>query len=442
MNTQDSRPGPEPGPSPGAPGAPHTAPATEFFDRIRGLGVVRPAEGRWAAGVCAGLARRWALDPLLVRGLFVAGALVTGIGLGVYGLLWLFLPHPDGRIHAQQVLHGVVTAGFTGSILLVLFDFPLSNGAWFGWHSGGPWGVQPFGGLAFLAILGFGVWWLLTRDRSRTAGGDGTGGAGAVPGTGAGPVAGPGEYGAGPGAGPGEYGAGPEAPAYGTPEPVVAARRSPSLHKPLHALTLTTLGVAVLAAGGILAWDRAIGHVPAPAGVVATAVALGVIALGIVLAGALGRRAGGLAPIAVLLAIVSVNGAAWHDTTHSVGREVTWTPVSTAASEYNLGAGRAVLDLTSAELTTRATAVSPVTIPVSVGAGELVVLVPSGTTTEVNASVGLGAVTDGVIHNNDRGGAGLHQTETYGSGGTAIRVDAKIGFGRIWIAPQGTKVTG
>ncbi|HEY6796552.1 MAG TPA: PspC domain-containing protein [Kineosporiaceae bacterium] len=476
MNTQESRPGHEPGPSGTGPGDPHAVPGTEFFDRIRELGVARPDEGRWAAGVCAGLARRWALDPLLVRGLFVVGALVTGIGLGVYGLLWLFLPHPDGRIHAQQVLRGVVTAGFVGAVLLMLFDFPLTNGAWFGWHSGGPFQIQPFGGLAFLAILGFGIWWLMTRNR-HGAGGPGsswTGGPGAADGprpSGADEVAG-GRAPAGP--------PGAALPPYGTPDPVHLAGggteptdprtmpvapvgfagrpgggtaiapapvvRLPSrpvdVQRPLHSLTLTTLGLAALAVGGVLAWDRAIGQVRGSAGAVAVAVALGVVALGIVLAGALGRRPGGLAPIAVLLAVACVSGAAWHDSLSGARKDITWTPTLGSHHGYDLGAGRAVLDLTSTALTSAA-ATAPVTVPASLGVGELVVVVPSGTTTQVNSSVGLGAVTDDVSRpgQNDHGGAGLHQTNTFGNGTPAIQVEAKIGLGRIWIVPQGTKVT-
>src|SRR5450755_1049189 len=136
---------PSPGDTPSSPTAGPSgtsnpaAPGAEFFDRIRGLGVVRPDRGRWAAGVCAGLARRWGLDPLLVRGVFVVVSLVGGFGLALYGVLWLFLPHSDGRIHAQQVLRGVVTAGFIGGALAVLCNLPF-NGAF---HGGGRLAVLP-----------------------------------------------------------------------------------------------------------------------------------------------------------------------------------------------------------------------------------------------------------------------------------------------------------
>jgi phage shock protein PspC (stress-responsive transcriptional regulator) len=133
-------------------------PGAKFFDAIRGLGVVRPDEGRWAAGVCAGLARRWSMNPMAVRGLFVLVSLLAGVGLALYGLLWLFLPHPDGRIHAQQVLTGTVTAGFIGAAIAVLFGGPFAApwgpGAW---HHGP--GLFPV--ILIVAL----VWWIARRGR-------------------------------------------------------------------------------------------------------------------------------------------------------------------------------------------------------------------------------------------------------------------------------------
>src|SRR5690606_33501421 len=89
--------------SPIPPQPPRTPPGARLFDTVRSWGVVRPDDDRWVGGVAAGLARRWTLNPGLVRLPFVVGGLTTGIGLAVYGVLWLLLPHPDGRIHAEQV---------------------------------------------------------------------------------------------------------------------------------------------------------------------------------------------------------------------------------------------------------------------------------------------------------------------------------------------------
>ena len=458
MNTQESRPASTPGPdaAPGGGGRPGE-PAAEFFDRIRALGVVRPDEGRWAAGVSAGLARRWGLDPLLVRGLFVVAGIVSGIGLGVYGLLWLFLPHADGRIHAQQVLRGTVTSGFVGAVLFVLVDFPLSGGGWFGWNNGG-WGFHPFGGLVSLVVIGFGVWWLVTRGHARS---DGVGWSGR--GGGEGPLRGV-TFESGH---PASSAPTPSAPVYGTPEapgpvtgpeagpvryglsggpvpvpaPVLAGRTKPvDVHRPSHALTLTTVGMAALAAGGIMLADRLTGTIRT-APVVAAAVALGVVALGIVLSGIIGRRAGGLAPIAILLAIAAANGALWHDAVRGIDRNLSWAPLVPPTSAYQHQAGRAVLDLTAPGLSRTATTTSPVTVHASLDVGQLIVVVPSGTATEVDASVGVGNVRDDVDRPRgvDRGGPGLDETLRHG-GTPVIVVEAKMAVGQIWVVPQGTKV--
>jgi phage shock protein PspC (stress-responsive transcriptional regulator) len=138
------------------PTGPQAVPGATFFDTIRSWGVVRTDEGRWVAGVCTGLARRWNMNPMVVRGLFVLLSLLTGVGLAVYGLLWLLLPHPDGRIHAQQVLTGTVTAGFFGGVIAVLLDLPSGAGPWGPWHHGG---------LFPLALIALVVWFVL-RNRS------------------------------------------------------------------------------------------------------------------------------------------------------------------------------------------------------------------------------------------------------------------------------------
>ena len=436
MNTHASSPssgaGPDgvPADAPGVPGTGNgpgngSLPGEQFFNRIRALGVARPDEGRWAAGVCAGLARRWGMDPLLVRGLFVVVSIVSGFGLGLYGLLWLFLPHPDGRIHAQQLLRGVVTAGFFGSVVFILIDLPLSNASW---DNRTP--IHPMGNVAFLVLVGLGIWWLLNR---RSPGRPGDPGGFGGPGGFAGPTSAP------------ASGAPASGPAYGMPAPpwppVVVAPRPVGTNRSLRAVTRTTLGAALVAAGIVLGWSRWIGNVP-DAGAVASALALGVIALGIVAAGLRGRRPGWLAPIAIVLAIVAANGASWQHTSTDVNSDQNWVPVtaSSAAAGYHLGAGRAVLDLTAPGVVTGATNASPVTVPVSVGAGELVVVVPKGVSSQVDASVGLGAITDRVDGSTDRGGAGVTRTIPSGTSPVLI-VIAKVGLGHVEVVPQGTELT-
>ena len=155
--TEPGQPGSGTGPGTGGNG-PTARPGAPFFDTIRSWGVVRPDQGRWAAGVCAGLARHWGMKPNVVRALFVAVSLIFGFGLALYGLLWLFLPHPDGRIHAQQVLSGTVTAGFIGAAIAVLFGGPFAA----------PWGAGPWHhgpGLFPLILIVAVVWWIARRGR-------------------------------------------------------------------------------------------------------------------------------------------------------------------------------------------------------------------------------------------------------------------------------------
>lgn len=56
-------------------------------------GLVRPEQGRVLAGVCAGLGRRFGLDPWAARLLFVLVLmLIPGSQILVYPLLWILMP--------------------------------------------------------------------------------------------------------------------------------------------------------------------------------------------------------------------------------------------------------------------------------------------------------------------------------------------------------------
>ncbi len=55
----------------------------------------RSRTDRVIAGVCGGLAEYLQLDPLLIRALFIILAVMTGVGVGLYILLWIFVPEAE-----------------------------------------------------------------------------------------------------------------------------------------------------------------------------------------------------------------------------------------------------------------------------------------------------------------------------------------------------------
>jgi phage shock protein PspC (stress-responsive transcriptional regulator) len=70
---------------------------TDIHATFRQQGLVRPREGRVLAGVCAGLGRRFGIDPWPARLLFVLLLLVVpGSQLLVYPLLWILMPKETG----------------------------------------------------------------------------------------------------------------------------------------------------------------------------------------------------------------------------------------------------------------------------------------------------------------------------------------------------------
>ncbi|HVN13348.1 MAG TPA: PspC domain-containing protein [Kineosporiaceae bacterium] len=64
-----------------------------IHDSLRSQGLVRPRQGRVIGGVCAGLGRRFGIDPWLARLLFVAVLLILpGSQLLIYPVLWILMP--------------------------------------------------------------------------------------------------------------------------------------------------------------------------------------------------------------------------------------------------------------------------------------------------------------------------------------------------------------
>lgn len=115
----------------------------------------RPRRGRKIAGVSAGIANRYRIDPVLVRVGFVVATIYGGAGILFYLLGWLFLPEEDDEVSPAESLLGKgrssTSSGFT--ILLGIVLVPV-----LGWFFGGsPIGTFPtwmslvvIGGLLYL----------------------------------------------------------------------------------------------------------------------------------------------------------------------------------------------------------------------------------------------------------------------------------------------------
>jgi phage shock protein PspC (stress-responsive transcriptional regulator) len=412
----------------------------DFFDKIRSLGVTRPDEGRWGAGVAAGLARRWDIDVVLVRGIFVALTIVGGLGVAAYGLAWLFLPQDDGRIHLQQAIHGEFSAGFVGAVILSLAAIGGGGGPG-PWHYG--WGFP--GGLLLTVAVIAGIWWL-ARGRGSTPYPPGAPGA-----AGAGPAgySPPLPYGT-PGGSSSAPAGSPESSRWSGagagPNPARLARdRARELSAPSKTIVRFTLGVALLAAAAILV----IGHQTdwsAPVGVIAAATALGIVAGGVIASGLNGRRSAGLIGIGILLAIGTLSGAGAHNVGIRAGQNLAvvgsqdWRPSTAdkAGTQYNLGVGEATLWLTDPAILADASGDHPLRVSARIGAGHLIVVVPDHTPARIEIQIGAGEVVnpDGSSTqvNGNRSSGNQVQNLTVGPAGRPLMiVQVQQGVGQLEI---------
>jgi phage shock protein PspC (stress-responsive transcriptional regulator) len=118
--------------------------------------LLRSSTDRVLGGVCGGLARYFEIDPVLVRVVAVVLALFGGLAIPVYLACWLLIPSDDAadtpRSGGQRaaIAAGIVVLAIAAGSLL-----PFHHG-FFGW---GGWFFVP---LAWLALAGLVVWWLVT----------------------------------------------------------------------------------------------------------------------------------------------------------------------------------------------------------------------------------------------------------------------------------------
>ena len=181
---------------------------------------------------------------------------------------------------------------------------------------------------------------------------------------------------------------------------------------------------------------------PASSVSIAAAVALGIVALGVLLAGVLGRRAGGLAPIGHPAGDRRPRRQRRLQRRRRLGRRPRLDPTAvTGTTEYTLGAGNATARPLP-RLPAGATPSDPAEIDARVGAGHLTVAVPAGLgrpdpgehgrrPVEVDDVAGLAAdprrPTDQAAHD------GGHDVDVDVRSGTApvLLVRADVGLGNL-----------
>ncbi|MGD7733567.1 PspC domain-containing protein [Propionibacteriaceae bacterium G57] len=122
------------------------------------LATVRPRTHRLVGGVCAGIALRYGIDPLLVRAGFSLLALSGGVGIVLYAFCWVFMVEEGS---SEPLIHQQVPSTRTwrwplvvGSlvVLCIVAMSLMSN-------------VFPYGPMPGLILLA--VWWYSRRHRQR-----------------------------------------------------------------------------------------------------------------------------------------------------------------------------------------------------------------------------------------------------------------------------------
>jgi phage shock protein PspC (stress-responsive transcriptional regulator) len=368
----------------------------------------RSVTDRKIAGVAGGLGRHLNIDPTILRVLFVVLCFFGGAGFLLYGAAWLLVPE-DGRTDAAVATNPstrnalLIGAGVVAALLLV-------GDSWGG--IGFPWP---------LLLVGVGVLlYLAFRDQgSRTP-------------------AQPAQPSYAPGYGP----TGQPDPAYdpdagmlsGPPAPPwMAAPAATPAHQPqprakrgpkLFGLTLALVAVAL---GSLGLYDVSGGAVLDSA---YPALALAVVGVMLVVGAFVGRPGGlillGLVAAVALMATSIAGTFGAMDFRDGDSLSVAPTSASSVRSDYHVDSGRVFVDLSGVsdpeQLDGRV-------IEVSANAGELVVILPDGVESEVQAAIdGPGQID---LPGRSSGGISTDITGTYGQGDATVIFDTHLSAGHI-----------
>ncbi|MBT2585812.1 PspC domain-containing protein [Arthrobacter sp. ISL-95] len=428
------------------------APATSqqnFFDWIRNQGIRRGPD-RWIGGVASGVAHRFGIDPLIVRGIFIVLALFAGVGVLLYGVAWALLPEPDGRIHVQEAAAGRWSGGMTGALITTIIGLPsLGRGFWgWGWDGlpGVFWTLFWMGGVFYL------IYFLVQRNKapkgtstvgqqnysatpySAAPGGTGYGtprsfASTTTTGTNTGvPVYGAGQPGsktygppsAGGAHGPaGSYGAasgygaggrsgstpsgprppyGPTPPHEWHPKPAAPKRKGAGA-----AIVSVSAGAALLAGGTLKALDAGnVIELGNSGNAVVWATGAAVLGLGILIAGLRGRTSGFLGFLAVVALIIGgIFNVVPRNGDRFTFHDVNWAPTSLEQARLGIDVTGAQGRVDLSDIVLTPPLISEVLIPVDATASNVTVIIPDDVPVEVRADMTFGNLNE---RGTDRGG--------------------------------------
>lgn len=356
-----------------------------LFDRLREGGLARDTSLKWILGVCSGIAARVGVDPIVVRLVFLVLVLLGGFGLLPYLIAAILLPDEKGTIHLEEAFR----QRRGQSLWIVVLVAAVIGGE-----------ISDHRAVAALALVAFTVWWVASGRDGRDGDGlsrvdhDSKSGGSLSPQDAPRPPS-PWAPASTPavshGLGPGRTDLPLAAAAPMAPTLAESPPRRPTLGG---FRTLVVIGsvASAYAVGVKLAPAVAPGRSPIDLGVVG---AVGVLGLALVTVGILGRRAPGLAIIALVGAVAVGAGGLLPESLRPAGGvtsigEQTWAPARTdpASVSYSLGAGSATLDLSAIRAGD-----PPRVIDVALSAGEMKVVVPADLTVRIEGRLGLGEVS-------------------------------------------------
>ena len=359
----------------------------------------RDPDNSMFAGVCTAVARYTDTDPVIWRIVAVVLAAFGGTGLVLYALGWLLIPKLGNDTSvAEQWLRrrhrlSPVSLLVIGLVALALFA-----------------GLDDGNGLAAVVVLAA-VAYLVHRDRQ---------GRPLAPAYVPPPEAPEGES---PESAPAAAGwTAPE----GAPTPAGWPTPTPREPRPRSRLGAVTLSAAALVSGALVLARTYGADGLTPARILA--VALLVVAAGLVVGTWIGR-ARWLVPIGILLSLALAATAATDDPSDALRGGIgdrTWVASQTQQSQtFRLGIGEATLDLTALAATG-----SHQTIRAHVGAGQLIVLVPSDVPLRLVAKADIGEFHE--FGDTIADGDDVKRTRSYGPpGDPRVEVEADVTFGQV-----------